>query len=328
MKWFNFDNIKNSSFHITPNFPIITTKRYKFSILRVAAYLGIYTIVAWFVLIIILTITPLKDYVFVINNSDLKAQTEKIKELQNKVVVLTDQLQELASTNERMRYAMKLAGRDSIKPNDALYDTLRKKIDKKINVGGNIYEVFVSFVEKYFGVKNNLQTLFFIEPTNGVITQGFNSTNGHMGVDFGVASGTPVYALQEGYVVFNGTKGGYGEVVTIKHQYSDIPELPIIETMYAHNSKILVNVGQYVKRGDVIALIGSTGRSTGPHLHFEVHYSGGYVNPVDYLTKLPKYLNYVAYKRSKYYAYRANNPPNLKPAITAQQTSNYIMIED
>ena len=60
-------------------------------------------------MIIILTVTPLKDYVFVIDNSDLKAQTEKIKELQNKVVVLTDQLQELASTNERMRYAMKLA---------------------------------------------------------------------------------------------------------------------------------------------------------------------------------------------------------------------------
>src|SRR3989339_34989 len=194
MKWFNLENIKNSSFYFTPNLPIITTKRYKFSILRAAAYISIYTIAVWILMIVILTVTPPKDYVFVINNSDLKAQTEIIKELQNKVVVLTDQLQELASTNERMRYAMKLAGRDSIKPNDALYDTLRKKIDKKINVGGNIYEVFVSFVEKYFGVKNNLQTLFFIEPTNGVITQCFNSTNGHMGVDFGVASGTPVYA--------------------------------------------------------------------------------------------------------------------------------------
>lgn len=176
----------------------------------------------------------------------------------------------------------------------------------------------------------------FIGPAKGSISSLFGwrsdpftgRSRFHCGLDIAGKSGTPVYALQEGYVVFSGTKGGYGEVVTIKHQYSDIPELPIIETMYAHNSKILVNVGQYVRRGDVIALIGSTGRSTGPHLHFEVHYSGGYVNPVDYLTKLPKYLNYVAYKRSKYYAYRTNNLPNLKPAITAQQTSNYIMIED
>ena len=147
MKWFNLENIKNSSFYFTPNLPIITTKRYKFSIIRAAAYVSIYTIAAWFLLIIILTITPLKDYVFVIDNNDLIVQTEKIKELQKRVVVLTDQLQELASTNERMRYAMKLAGRDSIKPNDALYDTMRKKIDKKINVGGNIYAVFVSFIE-------------------------------------------------------------------------------------------------------------------------------------------------------------------------------------
>jgi len=279
MKWFNFDNIKNSSFHITPNFPIITTKRYKFSILRVAAYLGIYTIVAWFILIIVLTITPLKDYVFVIDNSDLKAQTEKIKELQNKVVVLTDQLQELASTNERMRYAMKLAGRDSIKSNDALYDTLRKKIDKKLNVGGDIYAVFISFVEKYFGVTNNLQTFFFIEPTNGVITQDFNSANGHMGIDFGVASGTPVYASAGGLIIFAEYTVESGYQIMIQHDNNYL-------TIYKHCSLLIKKIRERVTQGELIALSGNSGKNTtGPHLHFEIWQNGKPVDPQKILSK-------------------------------------------
>lgn len=279
MKWFNLDNIKNSSFHITPNFPIITTKRYKFSILRVAAYLGIYTIVAWFILIIILTITPLKDYVFVIDNSDLKAQTEKIKELQNKVVVLTDQLQELASTNERMRYAMKLAGSDSIKPNDALYDTLRKKIDKKLNVGGDIYAVFISFVEKYFGMKNDLQTFFFIEPTNGVITQGFNSANGHMGIDFGVASGTPVYASAGGLIIFAEYTVESGYQIMIQHDNNYL-------TIYKHCSSLIKKIRERVTQGELIALSGNSGKNTtGPHLHFEIWQNGKPIDPQKILSK-------------------------------------------
>lgn len=279
MKWFNLENIKNSSFFITPNLPIITTKRYKFSVLRVAAYLSIYTIAAWFLLIIILTVTPLKDYVFVIDNSDLKAQTEKIKELQNKVVVLTDQLQELASTNERMRYAMKLAGRDSIKPNDALYDTLRKKIDKKINIGGNIYAVFVSFIEKYFGIKNNLQSFFFIEPTNGVITQGFNSANGHMGIDFGVASGSPVYASAGGLIIFADYTVESGYQIMIQHDDNYL-------TIYKHCSSLVKKIRERVTQGELIALSGNTGKNTtGPHLHFEIWQNGKPIDPQKILSK-------------------------------------------
>jgi len=279
MKWFNLENIKNSSFHITPNLPIITTKRYKFSILRVAAYVSIYTLAVWFLLIIILTVTPLKDYVFVINNSDLKIQTEKIKELQNRVVILTDQLQELASTNERMRYAMKLASRDSIKPNDALYDTLRKKIDKKINVGGNIYAVFVSFIEKYFGMKNNFQSLFFIEPTNGVITQGFNSANGHMGIDFGVASGSPVYASAGGLIIFAEYTVESGYQIMIQHDDDYL-------TIYKHCSSLIKKIREHVTQGELIALSGNSGKNTtGQHLHFEIWKDGKPIDPQKILLK-------------------------------------------
>ncbi len=176
----------------------------------------------------------------------------------------------------------------------------------------------------------------FVGPTKGSISSLFGWRKDpftgkhafHAGLDIAAKESTPIYALQEGYVVYVGGKGGYGNVVILRHEYPDIPELPVIETMYAHNSKNLVRAGQYVRRGDIIALVGSTGRSTGPHLHFEVHYNGGYVNPIDYLVKLPKYLNYVAYKRSKYYAYKKAPVPTMKEAITAEQKRNYTIIED
>ena len=98
----------------------------------------------------------------------------------------------------------------------------------------------------------------------------------HTGVDFAAPSGTPIKAAKSGYVTFSGSKGGYGNAVLINHNddYS---------TLYGHASRLLVKEGQYVKQGDVIALVGSTGRSTGPHLHFEIFRNGNRINP---LTKL------------------------------------------
>jgi len=121
----------------------------------------------------------------------------------------------------------------------------------------------------------------------------------HSGVDIAADSGTPVYAIQDGIVIHSGPKGGYGNCVIIDHYYPDVPQIPRLQTKYGHNSSIVVNVGDTVRRGQVISYVGSTGRSNGPHLHFEVTYNGMYVNPMDYMYKLPSYLDYVAYARSK-----------------------------
>lgn len=101
----------------------------------------------------------------------------------------------------------------------------------------------------------------------------------HGGIDLAAASGEPVYAPQAGLVMFSGTYGGYGNVVVLNHGNA-------LFTLYGHNSQILVKAGDMVYRGQVISKVGSTGRSTGPHLHFEVHHNGQYVNPVTYLTYL------------------------------------------
>lgn len=121
----------------------------------------------------------------------------------------------------------------------------------------------------------------------------------HDGIDISAPYGTPIYAMQDGTVIHSGLKGGYGLSIMIDSYYPDIPAIPRIVTLYGHTAVAFVNNGDKVKRGQVIALVGSTGHSTGPHLHFEVRYKGSPVDPYDYLVKLPSYLNYVASVRSR-----------------------------
>lgn len=98
----------------------------------------------------------------------------------------------------------------------------------------------------------------------------------HRGIDFGVAAGTPVLAASDGILTFRGEQGAYGNLVKIKHSGD-------IETAYAHLSRFErgVGVGTYVFKGSVIGYVGSTGRSTGPHLHYEISFDGERINPLD-----------------------------------------------
>jgi lipoprotein NlpD len=95
----------------------------------------------------------------------------------------------------------------------------------------------------------------------------------HEGIDLQAKSGTPVYAAQEGKVIYAGSQiRGYGKMIVIKHAYG-------ISTVYAHNSRLFVKKGQHVRLGQKIAASGNTGRSTGPHVHFEVRHGVGAVDP-------------------------------------------------
>ena len=118
-----------------------------------------------------------------------------------------------------------------------------------------------------------------IWPTKGTLTSSFGKRNGrkHEGIDIAAPKGTPIYSAADGEVVFSGWgPTGYGKMVIIKHQHH-------LTTVYAHNSKILVKKGVRVKQGQKISLMGSTGRSTGPHLHFEVRNDTEPKNPIKYL---------------------------------------------
>ena len=115
-------------------------------------------------------------------------------------------------------------------------------------------------------------------PTRGRLTSRFGLRWGrlHKGIDIAARIGAPVYAADGGKVVFSGTQGAYGRIIVIDHGGGT-------QTAYAHNSKLLVSRGQRVHKGQKIAEVGNTGRSTGPHLHFEVRKNGSPVNPLKYV---------------------------------------------
>jgi murein DD-endopeptidase MepM/ murein hydrolase activator NlpD len=118
----------------------------------------------------------------------------------------------------------------------------------------------------------------FIWPVSGPVTSGFGWRWGrmHEGIDIAVPSGTPVHASASGSVIYAGWLGGYGNLVVIDHGGG-------IATAYGHNTSVVVGTGTGVSQGQVIAYSGSTGHSTGPHVHFEVRVNGSAVDPMGYL---------------------------------------------
>ncbi len=125
-------------------------------------------------------------------------------------------------------------------------------------------------------------TTNFIWPARGVLTSGFGPRWGrmHRGIDIAAPVGTPIYAAADGVVTYSQwNSGGFGNLVEMRHADGTL-------TLYAHNHRNLVRVGQFVRQGEQIAEMGSTGRSTGPHVHFEIHPQGrGAVDPMTFLRR-------------------------------------------
>jgi murein DD-endopeptidase MepM/ murein hydrolase activator NlpD len=117
-----------------------------------------------------------------------------------------------------------------------------------------------------------------IWPVNGPVVSGFGMRWGrlHEGIDIAASTGTPIWAAAAGTVIHTGWLGGYGNLVVVDHGNG-------LATAYAHASAILVAVGQQVSQGETVSLVGSTGNSSGPHLHFEVRVNGIAVDPLLYL---------------------------------------------
>ncbi len=121
-------------------------------------------------------------------------------------------------------------------------------------------------------------------PVKGWLTSGFGyryspwggNVKMHKGVDIAAPIGTTVLAPSDGVVVFSGGKGGYGNTIILDHGYG-------IKSLFGHNSELFVMEGDQVKRGQKISAVGSTGASTGPHLHYEVHVDGIPTDPMNYI---------------------------------------------
>ncbi len=181
---------------------------------------------------------------------------------------------------------------------EMLVESFYSEDGKKIKDGNVLYssltlqnraiEIYMHKIDnrvEYFDIKgNSVRKSLLRTPMNGAarVSSGFGLrrhpilgySKMHKGIDFAAGSGTPILAAGSGTIVHFGVKGGYGNFVQIKHNAD-------YSTAYGHASRFnkKFRVGAKVKQGDVIAYVGSTGRSTGPHLHFEVIYKGTQINP-------------------------------------------------
>ncbi len=163
------------------------------------------------------------------------------------------------------------------------FDTQRKILEMKAILKEK--EEALAYIEKEI---NRRKSILAVTPSRwpsfGIITSGygwrihpiFRRRHFHEGIDIVSFWGTPVYATADGFVIYTGWKSGYGKTIEISHGRG-------ISTFYAHLSSIKVNSGTYVKKGQLIGLVGSTGTSIGPHLHYEVRRNGVAVNPTPYL---------------------------------------------
>jgi murein DD-endopeptidase MepM/ murein hydrolase activator NlpD len=153
-----------------------------------------------------------------------------------------------------------------------------------LETGGKKHFVFKHTNKKYYNEDGKvLVQKYMRKPLNHVrITSHFTKRRfhpllkrwkAHHGTDFGARRGTPILAAADGRVIFSGLKAGYGKVIKIQHKDNYV-------TLYAHQSRLKAKVGERVSAGQVIGYVGSTGRSTGPHLHFGLYKNGRAINPM------------------------------------------------
>lgn len=155
-----------------------------------------------------------------------------------------------------------------------LYKKKKPKLPTNVAIGKVTTSLNISRSKPSLGIS-------LIRPTTGRITSRFASSSRlrvsyHTGLDIGAPAGTPIKAAYRGVVSFAATKGAFGKLIVVTHVNG-------IQTYYGHCSKLYAKPGQTVEQGEVIAAVGSTGNSTGPHLHFEVRVNGVAYNPQNYV---------------------------------------------
>ncbi|WP_329903916.1 M23 family metallopeptidase [Porphyromonas pogonae] len=169
----------------------------------------------------------------------------------------------------------------------------KMKMENTENMGGpsefdvtEINEIADHYEKRLSDLKNTVEAVPLGRPADGAISSRFgyrrNPFSGrgsekHMGLDFRGSVGDTVKTTADGIVIFAGRKGGYGNCVVVRHCHG-------LSTLYGHLSRVKVNVGDSVKTGELVGLLGSSGRSTGPHLHYEIIKGTERINPETYVT--------------------------------------------
>ncbi len=279
-------DIKKSSIYIIPNLPSKEMKRYKFSLLKLIGYLTAYSLLLLLFVFLLFTFSPLRKALFWVDNPQITQQRQKIAQLENQVVLLTKELGKVAELDRRLKYAIILAGTDSLDSTAAIYDSLKsEKVKNKMDGGTILFiaEKFFSKIEnKFFGdLQSDDKTGFFlISPVKKtLIIKDFEPQQSHFGVDFAVKPNTEVYSPASGYVIFAGFTALDGNILIIEHKNN-------FRTVMKHCNVLLKKSGDKVYQGELVALSGNSGVNTsGPHLHLELWQGNQILNPKKYLVK-------------------------------------------
>lgn len=240
-----------------------------------------------------------------LQKDELKSQRSQIQIFAREIESLKTQVRSLADLENQVRLVADikekgnssgLLGIGGIPDNDLQYDIpletrhttlireMRQQVSQIKDEANKKTVDFKELINKLEKKKNLLAATPSIKPVEGWITSGFGYRKSpftgkkdfHAGIDISNRKGTNILATANGKISFAARKSHYGNLITIDHGYGKA-------TRYGHLKKILVKRGQKVKRGDVIATLGNTGKSTGPHLHYEVLINGAPVNPLKYI---------------------------------------------
>lgn len=156
-------------------------------------------------------------------------------------------------------------------------ENLKQQIKKTIETVGEIKDYLHTQRDIYMATPKGLPVKGYISSDYGMRNHPMSGEEEfHSGLDISTSPGTPVRATADGIVSLSGWSGGNGNFVVLEHGHG-------FSSFYAHNRMNTVKVGQKVKRGDIIGYVGSTGNSTGPHVHYEIWKDGGHVNPIKYI---------------------------------------------
>ena len=226
---------------------------------------------------------------------ELKQQKTELEKINNeleedkaqmKIAKVEAEKQTVVLTNTRTVYEnQKNSLSESEKQLNAQIETYKKQQEELENliqytINGSTYEL------KYSGgvmIWPTLESSYITSPYGSRLHPIQGVIKNHDGIDIGGSTGDPVYAVADGIIIYSAfNTGGYGNMVMIDHGLNS--EGVKIVTLYAHGDKLLKSVGETVKQGDVIMEMGSTGNSTGPHVHFEVRENGSHVDPKNYLS--------------------------------------------
>ena len=250
--------------------------------------------------VLLLVYTPIAMYIPIKNPELEQRYGSQILETQQRLNGLAQDVLVLRDYNQQLRKALGDSNRKDSSATTSLASRTHPRdvepieaedsgyIGSKENITGSAepygdYDVAAGSYKSVLTSHEEFRGGFpLLAPTGGIVTQGFDPSHRHFGIDYAVKRGTAVYASTDGYVVFSGLTYDDGNMIILSHGGGYL-------TLYKHNQLLFMSSHVFVKRGELIAQSGSTGQtSSGPHLHFEVWKDGLPQDPQEYLLTTPK----------------------------------------